>query len=152
VDGAEVLSMTTVSITPFAKASDVQADLYLSVFGDLECEAVAPQDFPIVLSDKAVEMVRSALEETGAEDGELLRVGVKGGGCAGFQYSLNFTDEVDDDDIATVVRGVKVVTDTFSANYLKGTELDYVDSLQGAGFKFVNPNAKRTCGCGSSFA
>ena len=81
-----------------------------------------------------------------------LRVGVKGGGCSGFQYSLNFTDEVDDEDVLVVVEGLQIVTDAFSASYLKGTELDHVDTLQGAGFKFNNPNAKRTCGCGSSFS
>lgn len=151
-EGQEVRCMTTVSITPFSAGKGDEGTADLSVFRDLECEAVPSSDFPIVVTSKALEMVRSALEETEQEDGDMLRVGVKGGGCAGFQYSLNFTDEVDDDDIATVVGGVKVVTDTFSANYLKGTELDYVETLQGAGFKFVNPNAKRTCGCGSSFA
>ena len=84
--------------------------------------------------------------------GEYLLVGVKGGGCSGFQYSLNFTDEIDEDDVLVVVEGVKVVTYNFSASYLKGTELDYVETLQGACFKFNNPNAKRTCGCGSSFS
>lgn len=137
----------TISITPFATRNTD-----LSSLEGLECEVVEVGDFPITLTDKAVEMVRAALAETEGEDGDFLRVGVKGGGCAGFQYSLNFTDEVDDDDIASVIGGVKVVTDTFSANYLKGTELDYVETLQGSGFKFVNPNAKRTCGCGSSFA
>ncbi len=139
----------TISITPFS-ASSTPADL--SALKGLACEPVEQDAFPILLTEKAVEMVQAALAETDGEDGDFLRVGVKGGGCAGFQYSLNFTDEVDDDDIATVWRGVKVVTDTFSASYLKGTELDYVDSLQGSGFKFVNPNAKRTCGCGSSFS
>jgi len=76
---------------------------------------------------------------------------VKGGGCAGFQYSLTFTNEVDDDDVITVIDGVQVVSDVFSASYLKGTSLDYVESLAGAGFKFINPTARRTCGCGSSF-
>lgn len=143
--------MTTIAITPFDKQPSDEPAADLSVLSGLECEAVAPEQFPVTLTEKAVEMVKAALEETDGEDGELLRVGVKGGGCAGFEYSLNFTDEVDDDDVATIVRGVKVVTDTFSANYLKGTELDYVDSLQGSGFKFINPNARRTCGCGSSF-
>ena len=102
-------------------------------------------------------MIASALEETHGEDGNFLRVGVKGGGCSGFQYSLNFTDEVDEEDLLVLVdsaskQAVQIVTDAFSASYLKGTELDYVDTLQGAGFKFNNPNAKRTCGCGSSFS
>ena len=137
----------TISITPYASKETALPSLE-----GLDCEVVEAADFPLLLSAKAAEMVKAALDETEAEDGDFLRVGVKGGGCAGFQYSLNFTDEVDDDDIATVVSGVKIVTDTFSASYLKGTELDYVETLQGAGFKFVNPNAKRTCGCGSSFA
>lgn len=141
----------TIAITPFGThAAPETSDL--SLVEGLECEAVPLQEFPIVLTQKAVDMVHAALGETDGEDGDFLRVGIQGGGCAGFQYSLNFTDEVDDDDIATVVQGIKVVTDTFSASYLKGTELDYVDSLQGSGFKFINPNAKRTCGCGSSFA
>jgi iron-sulfur cluster assembly accessory protein len=115
-------------------------------------ETVARAEFPIELTAKALEMIRSALEETKGEDGDFLRVGVKGGGCSGFQYSLNFTSEVDDEDILVVVDGAKIVTDAFSASYLKGTELDYVETLQGNGFKFINPNAKRTCGCGSSFS
>lgn len=115
-------------------------------------EMVARADFPIEITGKALEMIRSALEETKGEDGEFLRVGVKGGGCSGFQYSLNFTGEVDDEDIMLLVDGTKIVTDAFSASYLKGTELDYVETLQGNGFKFINPNAKRTCGCGSSFS
>jgi iron-sulfur cluster assembly accessory protein len=115
-------------------------------------ETVASADFPLTFTGKALEMIRSALEETKGEDGDFLRVGVKGGGCSGFQYSLNFTTEVDDEDILVVADGLKIVTDAFSASYLKGTELDYVDTLQGSGFKFQNPNAKRTCGCGSSFS
>jgi iron-sulfur cluster assembly accessory protein len=139
----------TISLTPY-KPKGPSASL--TDLDGLDCEVLELTDFPVDLTEKAIEMVRSALEETDAEDGEFLRVGVRGGGCAGFQYSLNFTDEIDDDDVATVAGGVKVVTDTFSAGYLKGTELDYVESLQGAGFKFINPNARRTCGCGSSFS
>ena len=136
----------TIGLTPFKKT---QSELDLDARGG---ELVNSQEFPVVLTDRALKMVRSALDETEGEDGDLLRLGVKGGGCAGFQYSLNFTDEVDEDDILSDVGGVGVVTDLFSASYLEGTELDYVESLQGAGFKFVNPNAKRTCGCGSSFS
>lgn len=115
-------------------------------------ETVSRDDFPISITAKALDMIRAALDETKGEDGDFLRVGVKGGGCSGFQYSLNFTNEVDDEDILLTVDGLKIVTDAFSASYLKGTELDYVETLQGNGFKFNNPNAKRTCGCGSSFS
>lgn len=133
----------TVSLTPFSAGSAPAG---------FPGEVVPHADFPLTFTAKALEMIRSALDETSGEDGEYLRVGVKGGGCSGFQYSLNFTDEVDDEDQLVLVDGVKIVTDAFSASYLGGTELDYVETLQGAGFKFNNPNAKRTCGCGSSFS
>lgn len=132
----------TVSLTSFS------ADAAPSFPG----ESVLLADFPLTFTAKAIEMIRTALEETKGEDGDYLRVGVKGGGCSGFQYNLNFTDEVDEEDILVHFEGLKVVTDAFSASYLKGTELDYVETLQGAGFKFNNPTAKRTCGCGSSFS
>ena len=134
----------TVSLTSFHAPSAAPAGF--------PGEMVERADFPIEITAKAIEMIRSALDETKGEDGEFLRVGVKGGGCSGFQYSLNFTAEVDDEDIMLLVDGTKIVTDAFSASYLKGTELDYVETLQGNGFKFINPNAKRTCGCGSSFS
>jgi iron-sulfur cluster assembly protein len=105
----------------------------------------------IEISEGAARKIRTLMAKQGINEGGL-RVGVKGGGCSGFQYSLNFTSEVDDEDILVEVDGVKIVTDAFSASYLKGTELVYVDTLQGSGFKFNNPNAKRTCGCGSSFS
>jgi iron-sulfur cluster assembly accessory protein len=142
--------MTTIGLTHWGSKSEGSDDVAL--LGEVPCDVVEATGFPIVLSDKAVEMVKAALQETEAEDGQVLRVGVRGGGCAGFEYSLNFTNELEDDDVATVTRGVKVVTDAFSASYLEGTELDYVETLQGAGFKFINPNARRTCGCGSSFS
>jgi iron-sulfur cluster assembly accessory protein len=134
----------TVTLTPFSAPSAPPAGF--------PGEIVAGADFPLAFTAKALDMIRSALAETNGEDGDYLRVGVKGGGCSGFQYSLNFTDEVDEEDQLVVVEGLKVVTDAFSASYLAGTELDYVETLQGAGFKFNNPNAKRTCGCGSSFS
>ena len=81
-------------------------------------EAVARDDFPLAFTARALEMIKSALAETKGEDGNYLRVGVKGGGCSGFQYSLNFTDEVDDEDMLVVVEGVQIVTDSFSASYL----------------------------------
>jgi|GEM_PF-101961 len=155
--------MPTIQLTPYQKA-DATDGAHVSLDDYKETGAILLQaaEFPLDLTGRAIEMVHAALEETEGEDGEFLRVGIKGGGCAGFQYSLNFTDDVDDDDVLTLVhvpegnddrgRAVRVVTDTFSASYLKGTELDYVESVQGAGFKFINPNAKRTCGCGSSFS
>jgi iron-sulfur cluster assembly accessory protein len=85
------------------------------------------------------------------ENNLALRLRVVGGGCAGFSYDLYF-DEVAEVDRQCEINGVKVVVDEMSLMYLVGTEIDYVEGLQGAGFKFNNPNVKSTCGCGSSFS
>jgi iron-sulfur cluster assembly accessory protein len=81
-----------------------------------------------------------------------LRLRVVGGGCAGFSYDLYFDAPMPDIDRELDVNGVRVVVDDMSLMYLMGTEIDYVESLQGQGFKFNNPNVKSTCGCGSSFS
>ena len=81
-----------------------------------------------------------------------LRVGVRGGGCSGFTYFLEFADAANQGDRELESHGVRLYVDPKSFLYLMGTEVDYVDSLSGSGFKFVNPNARRTCGCGESFS
>jgi len=82
-----------------------------------------------------------------------LRVGVKGGGCSGLSYVMDFDDKTEKtDEIITLDNGMKVVIDVKSVLYLFGTELNYSDGLNGKGFEWVNPNASRTCGCGESFA
>jgi len=81
-----------------------------------------------------------------------LRVGVKGGGCSGLTYSMSFDFEIGPHDQFFEVDGLRVVVDAKSALYLKGTILDFIDSLQESGFKFINPNAKQSCGCGTSFS
>lgn len=94
------------------------------------------------------------VEIRGAEDIEesyALRVKVMGGGCAGFQYDL-FFDEQAEGDTVVESHGVKLVCDQMSFMYLMGTQIDYVEGLQGAGFKFGNPNTTGSCGCGSSFS
>jgi iron-sulfur cluster assembly accessory protein len=103
------------------------------------------------LTPKAVEMVRKmhVKEGLGADHG--MRIGVVGGGCSGFQYSLNF-DTQKEGDRATDFGGVLVLVDEISLPYIAGTTLDYVEGLHGAGFRFDNPRASRTCGCGSSFS
>ena len=113
---------------------------------------VAHEEFPLDVTENAVSMIKAALVETAGEEGDVLRVGVKGGGCSGLSYSLNFVEDVSEDDYLVSFENVKVIIDGFSATFLSGTSLDYVETLQGAGFKFENPNAKRTCGCGSSFS
>lgn len=103
------------------------------------------------LSDLAVEKVKETMSKQGMSEGGL-RVSVVGGGCSGFQYSLGLDANARDDDIVVEQDGVKLFVDPISQQYVHGTMLDYVNGLHGAGFKFVNPNASRTCGCGSSFS
>jgi iron-sulfur cluster assembly accessory protein len=105
----------------------------------------------VKLTPTAIEMVRKmrAKEGFGAEHG--MRIGVVGGGCSGFQYSLNFDTQKEGDRV-TDFGGVLVLVDEISLPYIAGTTLDYVEGLHGAGFRFDNPRASRTCGCGSSFS
>lgn len=105
----------------------------------------------ISLTEKAVTAALSALKADG-EDGDMLRVSVIGGGCSGFEYNLDFDNECRDDDITINYGTLRVLIDPISLQYLRGTVIDYETSINGQGFKFNNPNAKRTCGCGSSFS
>lgn len=105
----------------------------------------------VVLSEIAVEKVVEIRKEEGIEDDMGLRLRVVGGGCAGFSYDLYF-DAPTEMDVEFKIHGVQVFVDQMSLMYLDGTEVDYVDGLMGAGFKFNNPNVKSTCGCGSSFS
>jgi iron-sulfur cluster assembly accessory protein len=106
---------------------------------------------PVQLTAKAIEMVKDAIAREGLE-GYGIRIGVMGGGCAGFQYSMDFEKEAKATDLAFQQEGITVYLDPMSSMYLQGVTVDYVVGLQGAGFKFSNPNAKTTCGCGSSFS
>jgi iron-sulfur cluster insertion protein len=108
-------------------------------------------DMPVLFTSSAVDAIRKALKEEG-EEGDFLRVSVVGGGCSGYQYGLDFDKEERIGDVEMNFDGVKVVMDAISVGYLKGTVVDYVSGLNGTGFQFKNPNAKRTCGCGSSFS
>jgi iron-sulfur cluster assembly accessory protein len=103
------------------------------------------------LTEKAVAQVRSILEREKIE-GHGLRVSVVGGGCSGFSYGLDFESEKRPEDVVLEVDGITIYLDPASAKYLKGTVLDYVSGLYGAGFKFTNPNVSATCGCGTSFS
>ena len=102
----------------------------------------------ITLTESAANKMKTLLlekEETG------VRAAVQGGGCSGFTYKLLFDNEKDGDRVI-IDRDVKIYLDSKSFLYLMGTEIDFVDELNQSGFKFVNPNAKRTCGCGESFS
>jgi iron-sulfur cluster assembly protein len=103
----------------------------------------------ITLSDKAVEKIGELLGSQDAGE-QALRVAVRGGGCSGFQYALAF-DKPKDEDNVFEVDGVAVVVDKVSMQFVFGSEVDYVEGLQGAGFQVNNPNVVAACGCGSSF-
>ena len=115
-----------------------------------ESEPSGPESMLLITSVAATKVneIRGA---EGIEPNMALRLRVVGGGCAGFSYDLYF-DEPAEVDRQFEVHGVKCIVDEMSLMYLVGTEIDYVEGLQGAGFKFQNPNVKSTCGCGSSFS
>ena len=108
----------------------------------------------ISVSKKALEHIIELMVESGiTPDSHHLRVGVKGGGCSGLSYVMDFDDKVEStDEIVEVDGGLKVIIDRKSVLYLYGTELNYSDGLNGKGFQWENPNASRTCGCGESFS
>jgi len=106
----------------------------------------------VVLTPRAVEKVKQLRTKEGLSEAHALRVAVVGGGCSGFSYQLNFDERVQEGDRIVEYDGVRVLVDATSAQYLAGTEIDFVATLHGGGFKFSNPKATQTCGCGSSFS
>ena len=107
---------------------------------------------PIIsLTDAALKEVKRLINVQGIVEGGL-RLGVKGGGCSGLSYTINFDDKIGQYDQVYEIDGVKVIVDAKSAIYLQGTQLDYQKDLLGGNFKFLNPNANKTCGCGESFS
>lgn len=107
---------------------------------------------PVTLTAKAVEMVKVTRDQEGMDATYGLRIAVMGGGCSGFQYALDFEQEARPTDAVLELDGLRVYVDPVSSRYLEGVTVDYVFGMQGAGFKFHNPRATGTCGCGSSFA
>ncbi len=106
----------------------------------------------IELTERAAKEIRRIIEDQKLAEGTALRVGVKGGGCSGFSYTLGFDDQVAEIDQVTELDGIRVVCDPKSFLYLNGTQIDFEDNLMGRGFKFGNPNASKSCGCGESFS
>lgn len=106
----------------------------------------------ITITERAEEKVKTLKQDGKLGPEYFIRVSVKGGGCSGLSYDLDFDNEVKDGDQEFPVKDTKIVCDLKSFLYLAGTELDFSDGLNGKGFAFNNPNASRTCGCGESFA
>ena len=117
----------------------------------MQTVSIGKKPNPVTLTDVATSKVAELLAQEDI-DGLALRVAVRPGGCSGFSYEMFFDADMAEDDIIRELGTVKVVVDPTSADLLKGSTLDYSDGLQGAGFHVTNPNASRTCGCGSSFS
>jgi iron-sulfur cluster assembly protein len=106
----------------------------------------------ITVSDTAKHRIQELKQREGYSEAHNIRVSVKGGGCSGLLYDLDFDDKTTPSDEIFEDKGVKILVDKKSLLYLLGTTLDFSDGLNGKGFQFINPNASRTCGCGESFA
>jgi len=113
--------------------------------------AERPTDVLLDLTPLAAEKVKELMASEPDADALVLRVAIQGGGCSGFQYGLGFDSGVAEGDHELMLEGVRVVVDPFSAPYLQGAKIDYLNGLQESGFKIDNPNAVSSCGCGHSF-
>jgi iron-sulfur cluster assembly protein len=105
----------------------------------------------VALTEKAAVKIRELMAEEPAGEAEVLRIAIQGGGCSGFQYGLGFDRGSQEGDLELEQHGVTVVVDPFSAPYLRGATIDFLEGLQESGFKIDNPNATSACGCGHSF-
>jgi iron-sulfur cluster assembly protein len=112
--------------------------------------SVATQQ-PVILTQGAVNQLKSIMSEQGISSQYGLRIGVKGGGCSGFSYVLGFDEQKEVDEVFEI-SGMKVLMEKSHAIYLLGMEIDFVEGLNNRGFSFSNPNAKESCGCGTSFS
>lgn len=104
----------------------------------------------VTITESAAQQIKTILSQEKENSGKGLRVYVEAGGCSGLQYGMTF-DEKRPDDVALETMGVSVLVDPFSANYLRGSIIDFSNDLNGGGFKIKNPNARQSCGCGKSF-
>ena len=130
--------------------SDEEVDAVISKINRAVEENSGEAEKDFIVTKKAAEKLKEVLKENNKE-GSALRVDVVPGGCSGFQYSLELDDNTTDLDMLIEEKGVKIILGKDNLHFLKGAKLDYVDSLQGAGFKISNPNAHSSCGCGQSF-
>jgi len=111
----------------------------------------APSPLVVSLTESAAVKIKALMAQEPSGEAEVLRIAIRGGGCSGFEYALGFDRGPSEDDLESEAHGVRVVVDPFSAPYLTGVKVDFVETIQEAGFKIDNPNAAGSCGCGSSF-
>ncbi len=109
---------------------------------------ITPENTKITVTKKAAEKIKALIKQ---EKKKALRISVLRGGCAGYRYGMELEDSSTDDDVVFEEKGIKIFVDKKSMQKLNGSNVDYVDSLQGAGFKIDNPSATKSCGCGNSF-
>jgi iron-sulfur cluster assembly accessory protein len=156
----EPLALVIVSELDFARRAGCFAIIMVSPFKEIQMATTSTPEVkppaetkkaPISLTANAVSKVKEIMAQQNPVPGGL-RVGVVGGGCSGFSYSMQFENGSGMMDKVFDMDGLKVYVDATSVMYLNGCIVDYVETLEGAGFKFENPNVKSTCGCGSSFS
>ena len=130
--------------------SDEDVDLVVSKLNKAVAEYKSEDGKEFIITSKAAEKLIEVLKEN-KKEGSGLRVEIVPGGCSGFEYGLELDDSITDLDLTIEEKGVKIIISKENMPFLKGARLDYVDGLQGAGFKISNPNAHSSCGCGQSF-
>ena len=131
---------------PISRALDDRVGWY-----DGSVEIVERTDELVVLTPSAAAKIKGLMAEEPEGEGSVLRVAVQGGGCSGFEYALGFDSVAQEGDHELESHGVTVVVDPFSAPYLRGAEIDFLETIQESGFKISNPNVTASCGCGHSF-
>jgi iron-sulfur cluster assembly accessory protein len=117
----------------------------------IETREQAPEHAAVTLTARAAEKIKALMAQEPAGEAEVLRVAIQGGGCSGFEYALGFDRGAVEGDHELEYHGVRLVVDPFSAPYLAGATVDYLETIQESGFKIENPNAVSSCGCGHSF-
>ena len=130
--------------------SDEDVDIVIAKLNAAVEEGKLEEGKDLIITNKAAEKLKEVLKEN-KKEGSGLRVEIVPGGCSGFQYGLELDDNTTDLDLVFEEKGVKIIVSKDNMQFLKGAKLDYVDSLQGGGFKISNPNAHDSCGCGQSF-
>src|SRR6185503_10382806 len=129
----------------------VQSDLFLPIHFWSMATIETSQDSVVTLTERAADKVRGLMAGEPAGEAEVLRIAIQGGGCSGFEYALGFDRGAQAGERELEFHGVRVVVDPFSAPYLQGSTIDFLEGLQESGFKIDNPNVVSACGCGSSF-
>jgi iron-sulfur cluster assembly accessory protein len=142
--------MYLIDLTGRPCISKLDKDSYILLTNSYLMETVQENEL-ITISSKAAEKVTEFMKQEN-KDNLYLRVYVSGGGCSGLSYGMGFEEKVDEDDAVINKNGVQVIVDNYSQKYLKGANIDYIESLIGSGFKINNPNVTKSCSCGHSFS